>query len=173
MKELYAYDFDKTLIPYDSFRQYLLHLLMLRPVSIGGLLVLRKMRMISSANIKKYVTKMVERSSRLRLDAKRFANQIVYDVQMPHQATTGEVTLIISASPNVYMRYVAEALGCDLLCSGMREGAYMEMFGDTKKEWLQRLYPQTEYTWMYAKSDSASDLCWMKEFYKYDIIDKQ
>ena len=173
MKELYAYDFDKTLIPYDTFRRYLLLLLRLRPVRIGTLLLLRKLRILSAAGLKERVTRMVDQSAALTREAKHFAQQLMYDVQMPNRTTKGEVVLIISASPIVYMRYVAEIIGCELLCSDYVDGRYVEMYGTTKAEALHAHYPQTEYTYIYALSDSNSDLCWMKEFKQYDIIDKQ
>lgn len=173
MKELVAYDFDKTLIPYDSFRRYLLHLLRLRPIRIGGLLLLRKLRILSAAGLKERVTRMVDQSAALTRETKHFAQRLIYDVQMPNRASKGGVVLLISASPMVYIRHVAEIMGCELLCSDYVDGRYVEMYGCTKAEALHAHYPQTEYEWVYAASDSKSDLCWMKEFKQYDIIDKQ
>lgn len=173
MKILYAYDFDGTMIPYDSFRRYLWHLMKLKPVRIGWLLMLRKMRLLSAERLKERVTRMVTHSETLKQDAKRFAKRIVYDVQMPVIAPKESIVLIISASPDVYMRYVAEALACELLSSSMQDGTYVEMYGETKKTWIKQLYPKAEYVWTYAASDSASDECWMKEFKQYEIIDKR
>lgn len=173
MTPLYVYDFDKTLIPYDSFRRYLLHLLRLRPIHIGSLLLLRKMRILSAAGLKERVTRMVDHSASLTRETKHFAQRLIYDVQMPERTTKDGVVLIISASLKVYMRYVAEILQCELLCSDYVDGRYVEMYGETKAFALHQLYPQTEYTYVYALSDSNSDLCWMSEFKQYDIIDKQ
>lgn len=173
MRELVAYDFDKTLIPYDSFRRYLLHLLRLRPVRIGTLLLLRKLRILSAAGLKERVTRMVDHSAALTRETKHFAQRLIYDLQMPGHTTKGGMVLIISASPNVYMHNVAEIIGCELLCSDYVDGRYVEMYGTTKAEALHAHFPQTEYTYVYALSDSPSDLCWMNEFKKYDIINKQ
>lgn len=173
MKELVAYDFDKTLIPYDSFRRYLLHLLRLSPVRIGALLLLRKVRILSAAQLKERVTRMVDHSAALTRETKHFAQRLIYDLQMPEHTTKCGVALIISASPMVYMRYVAKIIGCELLCSNYMDGRYVEMYGTTKAEALHVHYPQTEYAWAYALSDSESDLCWLKEFKQYEIIDKQ
>ncbi len=170
MTPLYAYDFDKTLIPYDSFRRYLMHLLRLRPVRVGGLLLLRKLRLISGASLKARITRMVNRSEALQRDAKHFANRVIYDVQLPAAAPKDAKVLLISASPSIYMQYIASSLSCALICSEFIGDKYVEMYGERKKDALEQKYPKTEYVYALAASDSESDLCWMKEFKKYEIV---
>lgn len=170
MIPLYAYDFDKTLIPYDSFRRYLLHLLPLRPIRIGGLLVMRKMGFISSSRMKAYITKIVNTSPSLQRDAKHFAHSIVYDVQIPAIASKDAKVLLISASPSVYMKYIAEDLSYDLLCSDMNGEHYNELYGEAKALALHTYYPTSEYEYVYAESDNEIDLCWMRDFNEYRII---
>lgn len=173
MKILYAYDFDGTMIPYDSFRLYLWHLLKFRPMSISLLLALRKLRLISAAGLKEKVTRIVGRSDTLQRATKRFAKRLVYDVVMPKYAPNDGVVLIISASPKIYMHYVAEALGCELISSDYIDERYVEMFGEQKAETLKERYPKMEYEWAYACSDSVSDICWMQEFKKHNLIDRR
>ena len=171
MTPLYAYDFDKTLVPYDSFRRYLMHLLRLRPVRAGGLLLLRKLRLISAASLKARITRMVNRSEALQRDAKHFANRVIYDVQLPVAAPKDAKVLLISASPSIYMHHIASSLACSLLCSDFVEGnKYIELYGETKAEALHRHYPSSEYDYAFAASDSESDMCWMKEFKEYKIV---
>lgn len=174
MTPLYAYDFDKTLIPYDSFRRYLMHLLRLRPVRVGGLLLLRKLRLISGTSLKARITRMVNRSEALQRDAKHFANRVIYDVQLPVATPKDAKVLLISASPSIYMQYIASSLACSLLCSDFVEGnKYVEMYGKKKLETLHMHFPVSEYDYVFAASDSESDLCWMKEFKQYDIVKRQ
>lgn len=171
MTPLYAYDFDKTLIPYDSFRCYLMHLLRLRPVRVGGLLLLRKLRLISGASLKARITRMVNRSEALQRDARHFANRVIYDVQLPVATLKDAKVLLISASPSIYMQHIASSLACSLLCSDFVKGnKYVEMYGEKKLEALKQQYPKTEYEYVFAASDSESDLCWMKEFKEYKIV---
>ena len=170
MKTLSAYDFDKTLIPYDSFQRYLLHLLRRRPFSIIGLLLLRKLRIISSRRLKQYVTHIVEQSPFLIKGTKHFAQCMIYDIQWPPKVHQEEVVLIISASPMVYMRYVKEELQCELMCSDFMGEKYVEMFGKAKLENLIQRYPQSEYNYVSAMSDSESDKCWLQEFKQYEIV---
>lgn len=170
MKPLIAYDFDKTLLPYDSFRRYLWHLICRRPLRISCWLLLRKLRVISSKELKHRVTDMVESCDSLKTDAKRFANILKKDIHMWNEDNDTTI-LIITASPRIYMKYVAEDLKCDVLCSDYFNSVYIEMYGSTKAEYLHKMYPSTEYQYIYAKSDSESDRCWMEEFNKYEILE--
>lgn len=171
MTPLYAYDFDKTLVPYDSFRRYLMHMLRLRPVRVGGLLLLRKLRLISGASLKASIARMVNYSEALQRDAKHFANRVIYDVQLPVAAPKEAKVLLISASPAIYMQHIASSLACSLLCSDFVEGyKYMELYGEIKAEALHQHFPSSEYEYAFAASDSESDLCWMKEFKEYKIV---
>ena len=171
MTPLYAYDFDKTLIPYDSFRRYLMHLLRLRPVRVGTLLLLRKLRLISGASLKAHITRMVNRSEALQRDVKHFANRVIYDVQLPVATPKDAKVLLISASPSIYMQHIASSLACSLLCSDFVEGnKYVEMYGEKKLEALEQQYPASEYDYAFAASDSESDMCWMQEFKEYKIV---
>lgn len=172
MKQLYAYDFDKTLIPYDSFRRYLWHLMRYRPFNVSYLLLLRKLRIISNVKLKERVTRLVSSSPTLQQDAKLFAESIKKDIcwQNKHDEAT---ILIITASPMVYMKYITSDLPYEILCSDYIDGQYIEMYGHTKAIYLHRYYPTSQYIYTYAISDSESDICWMQEFIQYKMINKK
>ncbi len=169
MKQLYAYDFDKTLIPYDSFRRYLWNLMRYKPFEVCFLLLLRKLRIVSSCKLKERISKIVESSDALQQDAKLFAESIKKDICWHNRHDEGTI-LIISASPMVYMKYVVDDMPCELLCSDYIDAQYVEMYGKKKAVYLHHCFPTSEYEYIYAMSDSESDLCWMKEFNKYEII---
>ena len=173
MRSIYAYDFDKTIVPYDSFRQYLLLLLREKPICIGCLLVLRRCRLISSVEMKEYITKIVDHSESLINKTKCFAQRVTRDITWTQVAPADAIKLIISASPKVYMRYIADILQCELICSDTINETYIEMYGDVKASYLHQLYPPTEYVYTYAASDSNADLCWMKDFNQYEKVNKQ
>ena len=170
MTPLYAYDFDKTLVPYDSFRRYLIHLLWLRPMSVGTMLLLRKLRLISGLALKARITRIVCRSKGLQRDARRFAIRIIYDMQLPTAAPKDAKVLLISASPAIYMKHIAESLGWELMCSDFVGDEYLEMYGENKLKALEEKFPKKAYEYMFAASDSESDLCWMREFKEYKIV---
>ena len=170
MKKLYVYDFDKTLVPYDSFRRYLLCLLRYKPIYISILLLLRKMRLIGSKQLKYKVTNIVDSSNLLMNVTKRFAYSILKDICWPDNHADDATRLIITASPMVYMKYIAEELQCKLLCSSYIGDIYNEMYGETKGKYLHEYYPVSKYQYTYAISDSKSDECWMQEFNNYELI---
>lgn len=170
MIELYAYDFDKTLIPYDSFRRYLWYMCKFKPISILSLIFLRKLRLITSYSLKDRITRLVDSSSFLTLKTKLFSEELKKDIVWP---TNKGVILIITASPLVYMKYVVENSTYQLLCSDTIGNQYVEMYGHTKATFLHEQYPQTKYHYTYAMSDSKSDMCWMKEFDHFEIIQKK
>lgn len=167
MIKLYAYDFDKTLIPYDSFRRYLWYLCKYKPITVLSLILLRKLRLLSSCSLKHRITRLVESSSYLTLKTKLFSEELKKDIEWPENKG---VTLIITASPLVYMKYVVENSTYQLLCSDTIDNQYVEMYGETKVEYLQSQFPQIEHQYMFACSDSTSDICWMKYFHDYKLI---
>lgn len=168
MKKLYAYDFDETLIPYDSFRRYLWHLMRIKPIYVGSLLLLRKMRCMSSRELKKSITNMVLSSPMLQTDAKQFAKNMLADIERPTKFPNSKI-LIITASPMVYMQYLVQELQCTIVGSDYTKDNYVEMYGVAKANYLNEYFPKTEYIYKYATSDSKSDLCWMKNFEKYEL----
>lgn len=169
MKQLIAFDFDKTLIPYDSFRRYLWHLMYINPLIVSCLLLLRKLRIINSRDLKKRITDMVASSTRLTQDAKVFAHELLNDIPTI-QHDDNSTILIITASPMIYMKYIAEELKCQLICSDYINDNYVEMYGETKSEYLHLCFPLSSYQYKYATSDSKSDICWMKDFINYELI---
>ena len=172
MKQLYAYDFDKTLIPYDSFRRYLWHLMRYRPFNVSYLLLLRKLRIISNVKLKERVTRLVSSSPTLQQDAKLFAESIKKDICWPNKHNDATI-LIITASPMVYMKYIVADLPYEILCSDYIEDQYIEMYGHTKASCLHQYYPTSQYIYTYAISDSESDICWMQEFIQYKVINQK
>ncbi len=169
MKQLYAYDFDKTLIPYDSFRRYLMFLMRFRPIYILYLLLLRKIHIIDRKRLKQKVTQLVESSTILENKTKHFAKGLFKDIRLSEMSEEA-MLLIITASPMVYMKYVAEELHCQLLCSDYIGNEYIEMYGTAKANYLYQSYPSCSYQYEYAASDSKSDMCWMKEFKQFEIV---
>lgn len=173
MKQLYVYDFDKTIVPYDSYNRYLRHLFLLRPITMGILLVLRKMRILSSRVLKQDVTAIVEHSRLLQKDARHFASRLMYDITLLHHNEKDIQIVLLSASPKVYLKYVAEMLQCQLICSDTIDGTYVEMYGEIKKQYLHQRFPRDKYQYTYALSDSQSDMCWMQEFAHYEILGEE
>lgn len=168
MKQLYAYDFDKTLIPYDSFNRFLKELLHMNIIRVGWILLKRVLRVSSATIMKQQINDLVLSNEKYLLFAKAFAERVANDVRWvrPQQG----ITLILSASPMCYMQFLEKILDCKVVASNWRDGQFVNMYGEEKLQYLQTDYPHTQYEWYYAASDSESDLCWMTKFKNFEII---
>lgn len=171
MTELYAYDFDGTLIQYDSLNRFLRLLVRKLPIQIGWILLLRVLRIMSAIEMKKRVNRLVMRDESLLVFAQDFARRVVNEVKWGRKCPSSALCVIISASPICYMQYVGALLGVELVASGENVcGSFVNMYGEEKLLYLEAKYPTSEYIWRYAASDSTSDLCWMEKFDEYEII---
>lgn len=172
MTYLYAYDFDGTLIPYDSLNRFLRKLLLKEPIIVGWIILLRVLRFISSTEMKSRVNNLVQNSSRLTAFAQDFAESVSNDVIWPTVTMQMPcVSIILSASPVCYMQYVRDKLGCAVIASSQGEdGIFINMYGEEKLNHLNSHFPKHQYIWKYAASDSDSDKCWIEKFEQFDKI---
>ena len=177
MIRLYVLDFDDTLIPYDSWGLYLRELLKVCPVRMGFLLLLRELGLLSRTELKRRVTVSVVNRKRLEAFSLRFVQKVAKDIQLPPCLfeEDNKAILILSASPMCYMRYLGDfmACHCDVVGSDFVDGEYIEMHGEKKHLFLKLNYPRDKYQYVFAMSDSDSDLVWMKEFEHYELIKTQ
>lgn len=173
MKKLYALDFDKTLISYDSFRRFLKLLLAKYPVRIGVFLIARKLRLMDAAAFKERITQIVENNEEMKHFAQSFAQLLEREATLPQQVNEdpeGEV-LIISASPACYMQYLRQIGGRPVIiaASDYVNGEYCNLYGRTKQAYIAERFSTSEYIYSFAMSDSESDLCWLQMFEHYDM----
>ncbi len=177
MTRLYVLDFDDTLIPYDSWGLYLRELLKVYPVRMGFVLLLRKLRLLSRAELKRRVTVFVVNRKRLEVFSRQFVQKLAQDIQLPSCLFEEEnkVVLVLSASPMCYMKYLGGFMTChcEVVGSDFVDGEYIEMHGEKKLMFLKLNYPRDKYQYVFAMSDSDSDLVWMREFEQYELIKPQ
>lgn len=170
MKELYVYDFDGTLIEYDSFKKYIFFILLKSPIKISWLIFIRLLKCINRCELKKRIVDIVNHNIKLQNSSKIFAKKISRNLKI--DVNGDNQIVILTASPMCYMKYLSEFLDfkCTIIGSDYYNDVFIEMYGMTKKEFLLNKYSPEEYMYIYAASDSESDLIWMKLFNKYDLI---
>lgn len=185
MGKLCVFDFDNTLIPYDSFKQFLIFLVKQGRIDIGWLIVLRVCRIISSTSFKQKIHSRVEKSSKLQGLSHRFAKILCDDIVWPRQfinllrsEKVDDLSVnILSASPDCYLKWLTLSIEIDniqipvsIFGSSYFNGRFVEMYGNEKLKFINQHYTPEVYQYYYAISDSQSDLCWMKLFNHYEII---
>ena len=174
MKRLYVLDFDKTMIPYDSWGLFLRKLLLRFPVTVGMWLFMRKLNYINRRELKQRIALLVEKKKRLEEFSYAFMKEVCDDIYWPleiHDGGDDKTVIILSASPMCYLHYLNDFIGSDInvVGSGIYNGVYVEMYGENKMQYLLANYSRSEYSYEYAISDSESDLIWMKNFKRYEI----
>jgi phosphoserine phosphatase len=174
---LVVVDFDKTIIPFDSFRRYLFIWLRYHPFKLIYYITLRKLRLVSNFWFKKRVLKLIQIDSRQRTIDLNYVKYLIprRDVNLLHECrkiagSNGRI-LILSASPHSYISLVGDSLNM------MAQGSYFDssdkfihLYGPGKVEHLQNNYPKSEYDYCYAVSDSLSDFEFLKLFKDSKIL---
>lgn len=174
---LVVVDFDKTIIPFDSFRRYLFIWLRYHPFELFYYISLRKIRLVSNFWFKKRVLKLIKIDSRRRTIDLNYTKYLIsrIDANLLHECvkiagSTGRI-LILSASPHSYISLVGNSLKM------MAQGSYfdssdkfMHLYGPGKVEHLLNNYPKSDYDYCFAVSDSPSDFEFLKLFKNYKII---
>lgn len=170
MKELYVYDFDGTLINYDSFKNYIFFIWRKMPIKIGFLIFIRLFKIINRREFKKRIVDIVDNNIVLQELSKQFANKISKDIKK--ELIYNNQIVILTASPMCYMKHLTDLLNveCVIIGTDYFNDVFIEMYGETKKEFLINRFSQNEYIYKYSASDSESDLIWMQLFNKYDLI---
>jgi phosphoserine phosphatase len=167
MKKINVIDLDNTLLPYDSFRKYILMFLRNKhsALHILTLMILRKLRLIDSAAFKKRV---IERSRKIeKYDNKmnNLSNQLFKDIDISiieavKSYTDSEtVNILCSASPEDYVKGLAELLGWQCVASRLSsvQNYFDHMHGRKKIETIKKIYPPDRFKHNFAISDSRSD----------------
>lgn len=176
MKDLIVLDFDKTLIPYDSFRSYIFLWLKKYPFYIGMLLVFKKIRLLSSMELKKSLLKKISKNSDYHEINTLFSLKLVSDIrheilqEIKDKQTPGAYVLLLSASPDSYIKLVGEHLGFSAAGSHFVNEDFQHLHGAGKIYFLKKHYPVTEFNYLYSISDSVSDIKLLEMFQNSRLI---
>lgn len=176
MISLYVFDFDKTLVPFDSFRRYLIYWMKYVPFTILKNLLLRKLRVLSSKKLKQEVLQSISRNPKFHEINRKFIDQLVPYLNqnmIDHICSKDKgpkIVLILSASPDVYVSDTARAIGLTGRGSYFINNQFVHLHGTGKVEFIKQYYPINSYRYVYSVSDSKSDLELLKLFETYELI---
>ena len=175
--KLIVVDFDKTLIPFDSFRQYVLIWLRKYPLQIMFLIFKRKIKILSSGEFKKRVVQLIYKHKLFEVTNHSFATVLCkkLDIQIlekiEFQKTPATKILILSASPDEYIGIIGDNLGFAAKGSHfISDNEYFHLHSDAKIKYINTNYPIDMYEYQFAISDSISDLKLLKLFSNYELL---
>tara|TARA_A100001015_G_scaffold320856_1_gene448832 strand:- start:1303 stop:1872 length:570 start_codon:yes stop_codon:yes gene_type:complete len=174
LKKINVIDLDNTLIPYDSFKKYLIMFLLSKnyTIKILYLIILKFFRMINKNEFKERVYSITvsgkDYSSRMK-DFSKMLNSsinpvILSDVKKHTDKNT--INILVTASYEAYAKYVAGFLSWDCIASNIVKGRFIHSYGIEKFRLISERYPKEKYQYNYCISDSTSDLEMMSKFKK-------
>ncbi len=173
MKNLNVIDLDGTLTPFDTFRRLVLSHWNARLLCV---IALRKVRILSRSRTSMLLTRclsdVLSDEARMQHFAEKIVAQSRADVieKVRAQSTINTLNLLLSASPNEYVKHVADQLGFEGIGSHWCNGRYIHCYGPNKLKLIQHRYPRSAYHYHYMISDSESDLVVMRTFDEYELI---
>ena len=180
MKKINVIDLDNTILPYDSFRKYILICLRNKrfTLHILALMILRKLRLLNSSDFKKRVIERGRKVYNYDDKMKEFSNQLFADIDNSTIETVRSYTdsdtinILCTASPEDYVKHLAELLGWVCVASQLysEHNYFLHMHGRRKVETIRKLYPEDRFRYNFAISDGLSDKALLNMFeFQYSV----
>ncbi len=175
MKQINVIDFDKTLIPFDSFRVYVKKGIKKLNVKVIFYTVIRIFKIITNETFKKKIIKLdVLNTPELKSFEDFLLNSINLKIldKIKQQTTDNTINILCSASPNFYISNIASKL--NMIGYGSRfinENDFIHMYGNNKIKFILDHYPKEKYHYNFAVSDSSSDQKLLSLFEESELID--
>jgi hypothetical protein len=176
MDKINVIDLDCTLLPYDSFGK--LVKTELKGLKLYVLLVsaLRILRIISNLQFKQLLTKYwSNKYEQLFFD--NYAKMIYEDLDknileiIGSKTDTNTKNVLISASPNLYVKVLISMLGWEGSGSYFKENKFIHLHTEMKINWLENYYPAHELEYNFAISDNHSDDKLLSMFNEYLFVE--
>lgn len=176
MTKINVIDFDKTLIPLDSFRLYVLTGIKRFRFTFILFTLLRLLRIINT-NLYKKLISIAAIKGMDNKDLSDFCENLITKIDktilndINSKTDINTINIICSASPDFYISLVADKLGWHGYGSYFNDnGCFVNLYGANKKDLILKVYPKSEYAYNYAISDSETDMPLLKEFNDYILI---
>jgi len=162
-KSINVIDLDKTLIPYDSFRQLIKNELIKFSIGLTYISLMRVLRLISMHSYKERVMTYFDKKYSSQF-FKDFASKLFLDIDekvlriISKETGPSTINILISASPNSFVKYLILELNWKGMGSYFdNENNFMHLYGKNKINWLEFNYSRSDYDYNFAISDSDSD----------------
>jgi phosphoserine phosphatase len=173
---LYVFDFDKTLISFDSFRRYVIYWIKYEPLAIFTLLIFRKLKLVDGEKFKRYIIQVTSKHPMFKSINQKFIEDLIPKVnfniirEKTKNECNAKLVLVLSASPDLYVNEVANLLGILGKGSHFTDDQFIHLYGTGKVEYLRKYYPKEVFRYVYSISDSKTDLELLRLFETYDLI---
>jgi phosphoserine phosphatase len=147
------------------------------PLTISKSLLLRKLRIIDSEKFKYKIILEIYRHPKFERINQKFIKSLIPYIntkiikKYADNDSNNKLILILSASPDMYISDVANAMDYTGKGSYAVNNQFIHLFGPGKINFLNKYYPKEKYRYVYSISDSKSDLELLKLFESYDIIE--
>lgn len=161
-KKLNVIDLDKTLIPFDSFRILIKNELYKMDLTIMLYTLLRVIRLFSMSRFKEKSILYLERKYDENFYIE-FANMLHKNIdqrvllEIDKHSNFGTLNVLISASPDLYIKHLYFKLGWDGAGSFYEEGVFVHLYGPRKLKFVEDNYDSNLYDYNFAISDSSTD----------------
>ena len=140
MKKINVIDLDKTLLPYDSFTQYLYLFLKKGSIKLLFVIIIRVLRILKEESFKKRAINLCRKQPNYDLILNSFVNKLMKDIDNSlHRKVktyTDEETInvLCSASPDDYVNKLADRLKWIGIGSSIENDNLTHMYGQNKKK---------------------------------------
>ena len=161
MKKLNVIDLDKTLIPYDSFESIVLDRIKSGKIVYLFWSILRKLRIIDRETYKQKIFLLLKNEKQIVIDRiidliKESLDKNVLSIISAH-SSEDEENIIVSASPNIYVKKIKDFLGWESYGSDYYNGRFINLYRENKIKFILEKYPKDKYYYNFAISDSETD----------------
>lgn len=176
MKKINVIDLDKTLIPFDSYAKLIKkNLFSMLFFSIFLIIILRLLKIISQKEFSKraYTLCLKAPNKNIKSLIEEICDSIDKEVldEINKNTTSETINILCSASPDFYVKEIAEKLGWIGYGSSMINNQYEHLYGEGKVTKIKSDFPPLQFKYNYSISDSKSDLELLKLFDKYTLIE--
>jgi phosphoserine phosphatase len=166
MKQLNVIDLDGTLLPYDSLACWVRRFRAKRDTAIAFLWwsALRRLGILKRSEFLRLALERARGAKGYDAFTREFAAELLRDLDTNVQerirtrSDPDTVNVLCSASPEDYVRLIAQALGWEYRASGFRaSGKWEHVYGPQKAVLIQKDFPRERFRYHYAIADSESD----------------